>query len=89
MPVAASTMAMLCSEIIFPSPPAAALEAAVSIGLRCSVPAVMTCRLPKSAFEEVSLPVTNTPSQPRNALKKGNSQPVAAQARPSVAIMPE
>ena len=63
--------------------------AAVSMGFRPSVSAVMTCRLPKSAFEDVSLPVTNTPSQPRKALKNGKHQSVAAKASPSVVSVPE
>ena len=73
MPVAATATAMLCSEIILPITPAAELTDAVSIGLRSSALAVTTCRLPKSAFADVSLPVRNTPSQPRTALKNGNA----------------
>ena len=51
--------------------------------------AVTTCRLPKSALADVSLPVRNTPSQPTTALKKGNAPPLVASARPSVDVMPE
>src|SRR5437868_8187068 len=89
MPVAATATAMLCTEIILPITPAAEFTDAVSTGFRCSALAVTTCRLPNSAFADVSLPVSNTPSQPTVALKNGNSTPVAAIARPSVDVMPE
>ena len=80
---------MLASEIILPMTPAAELTDAVSTGLSPIWLAVITCRLPNSAFADVSLPVRNTPSQPRIALKNGNVAPVAASARPSVEVMPE
>ena len=89
MPVAATATAMLYGEIIFPTTPAAELTEAVSTGFSPSALAVTTCRLPKSALADVSLPVRNTPSHPRTALKNGNPPPVAASARPSVDVMPE
>ena len=73
MPVAATATAMLWTEIILPITPAAEFTDAVSTGLRPSAFAVTTCRLPNSAFADVSLPVRNTPSQPRTALKNGNA----------------
>ena len=89
IPVAATATAMLCTEIIFPMTPAAELTDAVSTGLRPSAFAVTTCRLPKRALAEVSLPVKNTPSHPTTALKNGNAPPLAASARPSVDVIPE
>ena len=88
-PVAATATAMLWSEIIFPITPAAEFTEAVRMGFRPSALAVITWRLPKSAFDEVSLPVRNTPSQPRIALKNGKATPVVARARPSVEVIPE
>ena len=41
------------------------------IGSRFNCCAVIFCRLPNSAFDEVSLPVSATPSHPRNAAKNG------------------
>ena len=66
----------------------AALVDAVKIGFNPSVFAVTTCRLPNSAFDEVSLPVRKTPVQPSIALNAGNSDPVAANANPSVEVIP-
>lgn len=45
----------------------------------------MRCMLPNSAFDEVSLPVSATPSQPRNVPKNGNSQLARVNASPSKA----
>src|SRR3954453_936059 len=50
--------------------------------------AVIFCRLPNSALLPASVPVRNTPSQPRMAAKNGYSQPVCAKATPSVASNP-
>ena len=82
MPVAATATAMLWTEIILPITPAAEFTEAVSTGLRPSALAVTTCRLPKSALADVSLPVRNTPSQPTTALKNGNATPVRRQRQP-------
>ena len=73
-PVAATATAMLWSEIIFPITPAAEFTEAVRMGFNPSALAVITWRLPKSAFDEVSLPVRNTPSHPRIALKELESR---------------
>ncbi len=88
IPVAATATAMLCNEIILPMTPVAALVEAVRIGFKSSALAVTTCNVPNSAFDEVSLPVRNTPVHPSMALKNGNNVPVAANARPSVEVMP-
>ena len=50
---------------------------------------VIRCKLPKRAFDEVSLPVSATPSQPRNVPKNGYNQPVRVKASPSTASSPE
>ena len=86
MPVAATATARLVRLIILPMTPPAEFDAAIIAGFRCRLFAVTTCRLPNSAFADVSLPVRNTPSQPSSALKNGNSAPVAANARPSVTV---
>jgi len=44
---------------------------------------------PKRTFEDVSLPVRATPSQPMKVPKNGKSQPVRVKARPKTASMPE
>ena len=54
-----------CASIILPITPPVELVATIRISFRCSCWAVMRCRLPNSAFEAVSEPVRNTPSQPR------------------------
>ena len=79
---------MLERLIIFPITPPLEFAAAISTGLKPSRVAVTTCRLPNSAFADVSDPVRNTPIQPNSALKKGNDAPVAAKPRPSVALAP-
>ena len=79
---------MLCSEIILPMTPVAAFVDAVRMGFSPSALAVTTCSVPKSAFDDVSLPVRNTPVQPSMALKNGKRAPVAAKARPRVEVMP-
>ncbi len=89
MPVAAAATAMVCRLIILPMTPPTELVAAIWTGSNPSLPAVTTWRLPKSAFEDVSEPVMKTPSQPRAALKKGKSAPVAAKASPRVAVAPQ
>ncbi len=50
--------------------------------------AVICCKLPKSTFEAVSLPVSATPSHPSSGEKNGNRTPVLANAKPIVASSP-
>ena len=73
---------------ILPITPPDELADAISAGSSPSELAVTTCRLPNSAFAEVSLPVRNTASHPSIALKNGNSAPVTAKASPSVVVAP-
>ena len=80
---------LVCIDRLLRAGGDAELTDAVSTGLRFRALAVTTCRFPNRALAEVSLPVRNTPSQPTNALKKGNTPPVAARDSPSVDVIPE
>ncbi|MNT86136.1 hypothetical protein D3C72_2263880 [compost metagenome] len=51
--------------------------------------AVVACNELNRALDEVSEPVRNTPSQPRNGEKNGNAAPVPASTRAMVEDMPE
>src|SRR5439155_12949909 len=87
--VAEVATVMDCASTILPITPPALLAAHIRIGSSRSCWAVIRCRLPNSAFDEVSLPVSATPSQPRYVPKNGNSQPVRVNASPSTASSPE
>ena len=65
IPTAAAAIARFCGLIIFPSTPPEEFAAASSNGSSPAFVAVCTCRAPKSALDDVSDPVTATPSQPR------------------------
>ena len=52
-------------------------------------PAAVTCRAPNSELEEVSEPVTATPSQPRIGDSSANAAPAPAIQVPSVIVCPE
>src|SRR6266436_2629408 len=69
--------------------PPALLVAHIRMGLRLSCCAVIFCKPPNKAFEDVSLPLRATPSQPIKVPKKGKNQPVRVKARPKTASMPE
>ena len=43
----------------------------------------MVCKLPNSALDDVSEPVSATPSQPSKAANSGYKRPVFVKARPS------
>ena len=77
-------VAMFCGEIILPSTPPDELVAANSRGFRFNCRAATTCKLPKSAFPEVSLPDRNTAIQPRKGENRMNALPLEATARPNV-----
>src|SRR5881396_2808318 len=87
--VAEVATVMDCASTILPITPPAELAAHMRIGSSLSWSAVIRCRLPNSAFEDVSLPVSATPSQPRYEPKKGYSHPVRVNANPSTASNPE
>src|SRR6266567_4659939 len=73
-----------CGEIILLITAPDELLAAIRIGLRLSWRAATTCRLPKSALLEVSLPLKKQAIQPRKTEKKGKIAPTLEIARPSV-----
>src|ERR1051326_5878678 len=87
--VAAVATHIDCASTILPITPPALFAAVISTGSRCNCSAVIRCKLPKSAFEEVSLPVSATPSQPRKVPKNGKNHPVCVNARPNTASVPE
>src|SRR5436309_15024492 len=70
-PVAAQATAIDCGEIILPVTPPVVLAATSSVSEPPIWCAVVFCREQNSAFDEVSEPVRNTPSQPRKAEQKG------------------
>src|SRR5439155_13581157 len=78
-----------CASTILPITPPAELAAHISTESSLSWSAVIRCRLPNSALDEVSLPVSATPSHPRYVPKNGYSHPVRVNARPSTASSPE
>src|SRR2546422_349567 len=80
-------MQMDCASIILPITPPALLVAHMRMGLRLSFWAVIFCKPPKRTFEDVSLPVRATPSQPMKVPKKGKNQPVRVNARPKTALL--
>src|SRR5271156_6914476 len=87
--VAAVAIVMDCASTIFPITPPALFAAHIRIGSIPNCCEVIRCKLPNSAFEDVSLPVKATPSQPKNVPKNGYSQPVRVNASPSTASKPE
>ena len=80
---------MLCASIILPITPPELFEAAARIGFIPICWAETTCRFPNSTFDEVSEPVSATPSQPRSGEKNGKRKPVEAKASPMVESEPE
>src|ERR1700730_7905984 len=59
------------ASIILPMTPPDELAAHMRIGERPNCSAVIFCKPPKSTFDEVSEPVTATPSHPSRAPKNG------------------
>src|SRR5438045_667013 len=74
-PTAAAAMARFCGEIILPSTPPEEFAAAIRTGFSPVWWAAVTCRAPNSEFEDVSEPVTATPSQPRMGEIRANAAP--------------
>ena len=89
MATAAAPMARFCGEIILPITPAEELAAAISVGDRPAFCAALTCSAPNSAFEEVSEPVTATPSQPMIADRKAKMLPAPANHSAERAVWPD
>lgn len=80
---------MDCGEIILPVTPPVVFAATIRISETPVCCAAVAWSAAKSAFDEVSEPVRNTPSQPRNGEKNGNALPVCASASASVEESPE
>ena len=80
---------MLCASIILPMTPPELFAAAISTGLTPTCCAVTTCNPPKSTLDDVSDPVSATPSQPSKVPKNGYSTPACAKARPRMLSVPE
>src|SRR5260370_2885493 len=59
------------------------------MGSKCNCSAVMRCRLPNRAFDDVSLHVSATPSHRRTVQKNGKNQPVWVNARRKTASVAE
>src|SRR5450432_88999 len=74
----------VCGEIILLITAPEEFEAAIKTGLRLSCRAATTCRLPKSALLDVSLPLRKQAIQPRKTEKKGKIPPTFEIARPRV-----
>ena len=88
MPTAAAPIARFCGEIILPSTPPDELAAASSVGSSPASFAAVTCSAPKSAFDEVSEPVTATPSHPMAGARNAKIGPAPAAHSPSVSVWP-
>ena len=82
-------MVIDCASTIFPITPPALFAAHISTGSIPNCCDVIRCRLPNNAFDDVSLPVSATPSHPRNVPKNGYAHPVRVNANPSTASSPE
>ena len=89
IPTAAAPMARFCGEIILPMTPADELAAAISVGESPAPCAALTYSAPNSAFEEVSEPVTATPSQPMIPDRKAKMLPAPASHSASVLVWPD
>ena len=89
MPTAAAPMARFWGEIILPSTPPLEFAAAISIGDRSAFSAADTCSAPNSALDDVSEPVTATPSQPRIGESRANAAPAPASQLPIVIVWPD
>src|SRR5436309_494776 len=75
-PVAVLATTMLCASIILPMTPPVLLAAHINIGETLTCCAVIFCRLPNNTLDDVSDPVSATPSQPSSVPKKGYRCPV-------------
>ena len=71
VPVAATAMAMLWGEMIFPAVDPTVLAAASQTSFIPSVWAVWTCRPVNRTLEDVALPVTKVPIEPISGATNG------------------
>src|SRR6185312_11434614 len=81
---AEAAIARFWGEIILPSTPPEELAAAIRVWDRFACWAAVICSTPKRELEEVSEPVTATPSQPRIGDRKAKKLPAPATHRPRV-----
>src|SRR6478672_6056306 len=88
-PTAAAAIARFCGEIILPSTPPEEFAAAIRTGLSPVWLAAVTCRAPNSELDDVSEPVTATPSHPSTGERRANAAPAPAIHAPSVPVWPE
>ena len=72
-----------------PSTPPELFAAASSVGDMPASFAAVTWSAPKSAFDDVSEPVTATPSQPISGERNAKKSPAPAAHRPSVIVWPD
>ena len=79
-PMAAQATAIDCGEIILPVTPPVVLAATIRMS-ETDLMRRRACSAPNRAFDDVSEPVRNTPSQPRNGEKNGNALPVPASSQ--------
>src|SRR6266508_1188715 len=84
MPTALAPIARFCGEIILPSTPPELLAAASRVGESPVWCPAVTWSRPKSEFDEVSEPLTATPSQPRIEDRKAKKPPAPAISLPRV-----
>src|SRR5262249_6767415 len=89
MATAAAPMARFCGEIILPITPADELAAAIRVGERPALWAAWTWSAPNNASDEVSEPVTATPSQPMIPDRKAKMLPAPASHSASVLVWPD
>ena len=87
-PAAAAT-AIEDGEIILPTTPPEILAETVITGSTPMETAVVFCVWQNRALDDVSEPVTKTPSQPSTGAKKGNSTPVLDNTFDKVPVIPE
>src|SRR5271169_5554915 len=87
--VAVLATTMLCASIILPMTPPQLLAEAIRMGETPTCCAEIFCRLPNSTFDEVSDPVSATPSHPSSVPKNGYKWPLRAKVKPMVASRPE
>ncbi len=82
-------MARFWGESIFPSTPPEVFAAARSV---CEIPVsrpAAICSWPKREFDDVSEPVTATPSQPMMGDRNAKKPPAPAIHRPIVVVWPD
>src|ERR1035438_6117280 len=87
--VAVLATTMLCASIILPITPPQLFAAAINVGDTPTCSAEILCKLPNNTFDDVSDPVSATPSHPSSVPKNGYNTPVRAKAKPIAASSPE